>query len=117
MGLVFNGTTVPVTPGSTVTNGGLWDLLEVDITSFLSVGMNSLNITHTGLGDALSAIHYQVILPAGSAPEQPDPNDIPELHIPVHRDHLFWLFGITDSDFIGIIYSGFIGITFGMSPE
>lgn len=39
------------------------------------------------------------------------------MHILAHRDHPFWLFGITDSGFIGISYSGFIGITFWMSPE
>jgi hypothetical protein len=39
------------------------------------------------------------------------------VHIPAHRDHLFWLVGIIDSGFIGITYSGFIMITFGISPE
>ncbi|WP_414828036.1 hypothetical protein [Alteromonas sp. H39] len=70
----FDGLTVPATPGSTVTNGALWDLFEIDITSYLTVGLNSLNITYTGGNDALSAIHYQVILPAGAAPDQPDDN-------------------------------------------
>lgn len=76
IGAVFNGTTTPATPGSTVGNGNLWDLLEIDITSFLSPGLNTINLTHTGRTDALSGIHFHVNLPAGSAP--PDPNDIPE---------------------------------------
>ncbi len=78
MGLLFNGTTVPQTRGSTLGNGALWDLHEIDITPLLTAGLNDLNITYSGGNDALSAIHYQVILPAGSPPEQPDPDDIPE---------------------------------------
>ncbi len=74
---LFDGATVPATPGSSVSNGALWDLVEIDITAFLSPGLNTLNITHSARTDALSAIHYQVILPAGSAPDQPD-NNIPE---------------------------------------
>lgn len=74
IGSVFDGASVPVTPGSSVTNGGLWDLLEIDITSFLAPGMNTINLTHTGNNDALSAIHFHVNLPAGAAP----PDDIPE---------------------------------------
>ena len=74
---IFDGATVPQTAGSSVGNGGLWDLVEVDITSFLSIGMNTLNITHNGLQDALSGIHFHVNLPQGAAP--PDPgNQIPE---------------------------------------
>jgi len=68
----FLGLSVPQTAGSTVTNGGLWDIVNFDITSFLSIGMNSLNLTHTGISDALSAVHFAVMLPAGSAPDQPD---------------------------------------------
>ena len=78
MGMFFNGTTVPQTPGSTVTNGALWDLKEVDITALLSPGQNTLNLSYSGGSDALSAIHYQVLLPAGSAPEQPDLTSVPE---------------------------------------
>lgn len=76
-GNVFQGTSVPQTLGTTVTNGALWDILTVDITSFLSIGMNTLNLTHTGVSDALSAIHISVDLPAGSAPDQPDDPDDP----------------------------------------
>lgn len=68
IGAVFNGTTVPETPGSSVSNGSLWDLLEIDITAFLTPGSNDINITHSGFSDALSAIHFHVNLPAGAAP-------------------------------------------------
>lgn len=67
----FMGLSVPQTPGSSVSNGGLWDIANFDITSFLTIGMNSLTLTHNGISDALSAIHFAVILPAGSAPDQP----------------------------------------------
>ncbi|MCG7636861.1 hypothetical protein F0261_15100 [Alteromonas sp. 07-89-2] len=67
----FDGLSVPATAGSSVTNGALWDLFEFDVTSYLTVGLNSLNISYSGGSDALSAIHYQVILPAGAAPDQP----------------------------------------------
>lgn len=67
-GNVFDGLTVPQTPNSSVGNGGLWDILEVDITAFLSMGMNTINLTHSAGGDALSGVHFHVNLPAGAAP-------------------------------------------------
>lgn len=70
-GDVFDGTTVPATPGSSVGNGALWDIVEFDVTSLLSPGANTLNLTHTGINDALSAIHFAVKLPVGAAPQQP----------------------------------------------
>lgn len=77
-GSVFQGTSVPTTPGTTVTNGALWDLLSFNITSLLSPGLNNLNFTHGTISDALSAIHVSIDLPAGSAPDQPDsPNSVP----------------------------------------
>ena len=78
LGIDFNGTTVPQTAGTTVGNGALWDLIEVDISSLLSIGLNNLDISYSGGGDALSAIHYQVILPAGSAPPVDPIPRIPE---------------------------------------
>lgn len=74
-GSIFEGDSVPNTPGSTVGNGGLWDIVNIDITSFLTPGLNTLNLTHTGISDALSAIHFAVLLPEGSAP---DPDPVPE---------------------------------------
>lgn len=86
----FQGLTVPQTPGSSVTNGGLWDIVQFDITSFLTPGINNLNLTHTGFNDALSAIHFAVLLPAGSAPDQPDDPDTPK---PVNAPATIMLFG------------------------
>lgn len=74
---IFEGESVPVTPGSSVTNGGLWDILNFDVTSFLSPGFNTLNLNHMPVNDALSAIHFAIDLPAGAAPEQP-PHAVPE---------------------------------------
>jgi len=86
-GAVFQGTSVPETPGTTVENGGLWDLLNFDVTSFLSPGLNTLNITHGAVRDALSAIHITVDLPAGAAPPIPIPPAV-------------WLFG---SGLLGLV--------------
>jgi hypothetical protein len=69
---LFTGLSVPQTPGSRVSNGGLWDIVQIDITSFLSPGINKLQLTHSAVYDALSAIHFAVLLPVGSAPDQPD---------------------------------------------
>jgi MYXO-CTERM domain-containing protein len=71
-GAVFQGDSVPVTPGSTVTNGGLWDILTLDVTSFLTPGLNSLNLISGVNGDALSIINVAIDLPAGAAPDQPN---------------------------------------------
>lgn len=78
IGSIFDGITVPTTAGTTITNGGLWDLLEIDITSFLSPGANTINLTHSSNRDALSAIHFHVNLPSGAAPPDPDPVDAPK---------------------------------------
>ena len=78
IGSIFDGITVPTTLGTSVENGGLWDLLEIDITSFLTPGMNTINLTHSGNQDALSAIHFHVNLPAGAAPPDPEPVDAPK---------------------------------------
>jgi hypothetical protein len=53
-------------------NDTSWDLVEIDITPYLVVGLNDINLTHTALSDALSAIHFHVNLPAGAAPPDPD---------------------------------------------
>lgn len=80
-GPIFQGTSVPTTAGTSVTNGALWDLLSFDITSLLSSGLNDLTITTGAVSDALSAIHISVDLPAGAAPGSPTPpptSGIPE---------------------------------------
>ena len=59
-GGVFQGTSAP--------GGGLWDIKSFDVTSSLSPGPNSLNLT-TGLNsDCLSLIAALIDLPAGAAP-------------------------------------------------
>jgi hypothetical protein len=72
----FEGASLP-NAGGGVSNGGLWDILSLDATPFLSVGPNTLALT-TGnpVDDALSLIHLAFDLPAGSAP--PPPNGAPE---------------------------------------
>ena len=78
-GSVFQGLSVPQTPGSSVGNGGLWDILTIDVTAFLSLGMNTLTLTHSSPpDDALSAIHIAIDLPAGAAPPvgMPEPGTL-----------------------------------------
>jgi hypothetical protein len=73
-GGVFQGL-APRTPGAGVSNGSLTDLQTYDVTSFLSLGLNSLNVTlNPGVSDALSAVVLAVDLPAGAAP----PTVVPE---------------------------------------
>jgi len=64
-GGLFQGTA----PGESVGNGTLFDTVTFDITSFLTIGANSLNITlDDGFFDALSLVALLVDLPAGAAP-------------------------------------------------
>ncbi len=61
----------PVFQGNTVPGGNLWDIRSFDVTSSLSPGPNSLNLT-TGLNsDCLSLIAALIDLPAGAAPPPP----------------------------------------------
>ena len=70
-GGIFQGSSSRA-PGAGVSNGSLTDLEQFDITSFLTPGMNSLNITlDAGFDDALSAVVAAVDLPAGAAPPPP----------------------------------------------
>ena len=59
-------------------NGALWDIENFSVTSLLSPGLNDLNITSTYYNDCLSCIMIAIDLPAGSAPDQPDPVSVPE---------------------------------------
>ena len=63
--------------GLTVPNAGfsqtLWDIRDFDVTSLLSPGPNSLNIS-TGLNsDCLACTLIALSLPAGAAPPLPEP--------------------------------------------
>jgi len=79
---IADGVTTPATPGTIVDNGSLWDILDFDITAFLDLGLNDLNVTLATpvIGDALSLISLIVDLPAGAAPPgppPPPPTDVP----------------------------------------
>ena len=63
-GGIFNGTTVP--------GGQLWDIRSYDVTSSLSPGPNSLNLTSGLNSDCLSLIAALIDLPAGAAPPVED---------------------------------------------
>ena len=68
---LFDGESVPRGDGG-VANGGLWDVVDLDVSDLLAIGNNTLNITQRNdgqaNGDALSAIHIGIDLPAGAAP-------------------------------------------------
>lgn len=72
-GPVFDGGTVPNGPSASATNGGLWDIRSFDVTSLLTPGTNSLELTSGQVSDCLSLVLAAVNLPAGAAPDQPPP--------------------------------------------
>ncbi len=77
-GGLFQGT-APAAPGAGVSNGDLTDVVTYDLTPFLTLGMNNLNIQLTaGSDDALSLIAAAFAVPAGSAPPPPPPPSVPE---------------------------------------
>ncbi len=68
-GVNFDGASVPVRPGSVVTNGGLWDHISYDVTSVMSSSVHTLTLTSTpvaGPRDALSLIGAMFTLPVGA---------------------------------------------------
>lgn len=69
---LFAGDTV-ADAGGPPTAGGLWDQRSFDITSTLTPGTNDLVLTHTSALDCLSLVVAAVNLPAGAAPNQPEP--------------------------------------------
>jgi hypothetical protein len=73
----FDGTTVP-SAGGGPSNGFLWDIRDFNVTSLLSPGTNSLNITSGVNSDCLSCVLIAIDLPAGAAPPQEPPNGVPE---------------------------------------
>ena len=86
-GIFLNGSPF-VSPGANwqgdlgvniVGNGSLWDEKTFDLTSFLSPGINNINLrTFDPLTDALSLIVAGIDLPAGAAPPPPDFTPVPE---------------------------------------
>jgi hypothetical protein len=73
-GDVFQGDSVPFDVNGPANNGSLWDIEDFDVTSLLSPGPNSLNLTSGTGSDCLGLITVAINLPAGSAP----PGDVPE---------------------------------------
>ena len=77
-GGIFQGDSVPF--GTYDNHGHLWDIKTYDVTSLLSPGANTLNLTSgdTG-GDCLSLIVAAIDLPAGAAPvTNPSPTPTPD---------------------------------------
>ncbi|MGH8477955.1 MAG: IPTL-CTERM sorting domain-containing protein [Methylococcales bacterium] len=77
---LFQGASLPVAPGSSVSNGGLWDHASAPIGSLLSPGPNTLTVTGNpeGFQDCLSLIGTVFDLPAGTVtPPPPTPTAIP----------------------------------------
>ena len=67
-GGIFQGNSLCCGAGPTG-NGNLWDIKTFDITSFLTPGVNNLNVTlGPGFDDAIADIVAAVDLPAGAAP-------------------------------------------------
>ena len=71
-GAVFQGDTVP-SAGGGPSNGFLWDIRNFNVTSLLSPGPNTLNITTGVNSDCLSCVLIAIDLPAGAAPPVPEP--------------------------------------------
>lgn len=64
----FQGNTVPVAPGSSVTDGGLWDHVTVSIAPYLVTGENTLSVAgqpEVNL-DALNLVGALIDLPPGT---------------------------------------------------
>ena len=67
-GGLFQGDSLPGGTGPTG-NGNLWDIKTFNITSFLALGTNNLDITLSdGSSDAIAGIVAAIDLPAGAAP-------------------------------------------------
>jgi|GEM_PF-3152160 len=67
-GQIFSGDSVP-----SANNGELWDIKSWDVTSFLSAGPNTLELTSGQASDCLGLIVAVIDLPAGAAPPPPPP--------------------------------------------
>jgi hypothetical protein len=68
VGPVFQGTTVPDANAGPQT---LWDIRDFNVTSLLSPGLNTLNITTGVNSDCLACVLIALDLPAGAAPPPP----------------------------------------------
>ena len=69
-GGIFNGVSVPSANSGPTGNGSLWDIRSFDVTSYLSVGPNTLTLTTGVASDCLALVVAVINLPAGTAPCQ-----------------------------------------------
>ncbi len=69
-GAVFQGDSVP-SAGGPDTNGFLWDIKSFNVTSLLSPGLNTLNVSTGVASDCLACMLIAIDLPAGAAPPPP----------------------------------------------
>lgn len=70
-GGIFQGDSVQSGNGTIPDNGGLWDIKDFDITSYLSSGLNNVSLSLPGVNDALGLVVAQFNLPVGAAPPPP----------------------------------------------
>ena len=69
---LFQGASLPIAPGSTVTNGGLWDHVSAPITSAMVPGANTLTLTSSPeSADCVSLIAAVFDLPGGAVVTPP----------------------------------------------
>ena len=73
-GLVFSGDSVPSANDGPRHNGNLWDIKTWEITSLLTLGLNSLSVSmgYVEGGDCLSLVLAVVDLPVGAIAIKPD---------------------------------------------
>lgn len=70
----FQGDSVPNGPSASSTNGGLWDHENVDVTSLLSPGPNTLNLTTTSTSsDCTGLVGLAFNFPVGAVLPPPPP--------------------------------------------
>jgi|GEM_PF-2048442 len=67
-GANWEGNTVPGANNGPANNGRLWDIRTFNVTTFLSPGPNTLNLTSGTGSDCLGLIVAMIDLPAGAAP-------------------------------------------------
>lgn len=71
-GAIFNGNSVPGENQISGNQGNLWDIKTYDVTSFLTPGNNTLNLTTGVASDCLGLVAAIIDLPAGAAPPLPN---------------------------------------------
>jgi hypothetical protein len=68
IGPIFQGDSVPSANNGPANNGSLWDIKSFDVTSFLTVGPNTLALTTGVNSDCLALVVAAFDLPSGAAP-------------------------------------------------